>query len=228
MNALSSKSSLKDYQHFIDEVYGPSNHRHFTPMDMLANIERFAMRSLKGIRKHDDEKTKINVLITLGWFLSLMSLYDIAIENVLWRRFPYRCSYCGTCPCSCKEKRVQKRKILRASNARRPKTLVGFQQMFGAIYPASKRTLEHAGIHFAEEIGELSEAVLRFRYGHTENDFGVIELEAADIFSCSMGICNSLGIDLGAELARSFAHGCHVCRKIPCQCEYSTVMNFKS
>ncbi|OGG47442.1 hypothetical protein A2761_03160 [Candidatus Kaiserbacteria bacterium RIFCSPHIGHO2_01_FULL_51_33] len=228
MRRITSQSSLTDYQHFIEKVYGPSNRRHFTAPEMLTNIERYVMRSLKGIRKNDTDKIQLNVVIALNWFLSLLNLLEIDLEKAVWNRFPYLCSYCGTCPCSCKEKKVKKRKSLRISSALRPKTLHGFQEMFGRIYPASNRTLEHAGIHLAEEMGELSEAVLKFRGGLTKQDFYSIESEGADLFSCFMGVCNSIHVDLAKELAHLFPRGCHVCNKIPCVCEYSLVINFKS
>jgi NTP pyrophosphatase (non-canonical NTP hydrolase) len=231
MALLTSNSSLRDYQDFVDEVYGPSNKRHFSVDEMLTNIERFSMRGLKGIRKDNKEKVKLNAIIAMSWFMSLMGQFDIDLEKSVWKRFSYMCSYCGECPCACKAKKVQKRvaaKIAENAGQAKPKTLKGFQTMFNEIYPAATRTLEHAGIHWVEEIGELSEAVLRFRGHHSEADFDQIILESSDLFSCFMGVFNSLGIDYQKELVSMFSNGCHVCKKTPCQCDYNFVLNFKS
>jgi NTP pyrophosphatase (non-canonical NTP hydrolase) len=225
---MKTTSSLRDYQRFVDQVYGPSNERHFSVDEMLTNISRFAMRGLKGIRKNDPEKIKLNITIALSWFTSLMNQLDIDLEDSVWHRFPYLCSYCGECPCACKKKKIQKRVKIKIDSSLKPKTIHDLQAMFDNIYPAGGRTLEHAGIHLAEEIGELSEAVLKFRGHHSDTDMAQVVLEASDLFSCFMGVFNSLDFDYSKYLASQFSDGCHVCKKTPCVCEYDAVVNFKS
>lgn len=228
--ATSSKPnhSLYHYQDLVKRIYGPKNMQHFTVEEMLTNINRFTMRALKGIRKGDMEKMNSNCVIALSWFLSLMSQLSIDIEDQIWQRFPYLCSYCGECPCVCKTRKIKKRVEIKVDSKKRPADVQGLQKMFNDIYPASGRTLEHAGIHLAEETGELSEAVLKFRGHHGEADFGKVILEAADLYSCFMGVFNSVDFDYQAVLDRDFAKGCHVCHKIPCECPYDFVINYKS
>lgn len=226
--SMKETSSLRDYQAFVAAVYGQSNERHFNTDEMLTNITRFSMRGLKGIRKGDDSKTQTNMTIAMSWFMSLMNQLGVDLEDAVWQRFPYLCSYCGECPCACKRKKVHKRSKIKVDQNLRPKTIRQLQTMFDGIYPASERTLEHAGIHLAEETGELSEAVLRFRGHHRDEDMEQVVLEASDLFSCFMGIFNSLGYDYSEELAAQFSDGCHVCKKTPCVCEYDAVVNFKS
>ncbi len=228
MASLYLTSSLKDYQQFVSDVYGFSNSRHFTVYEMLTNVERFIMRCLKGIRKSDTKKIKINLLISLSWFLSTMNQLKIDLEDSVWKRFPYACSYCGACPCMCKEKKIQKRLKFRKGLHSRPKTIQGLQKMFNDIYPAPQRTLESAGVHLAEEIGELSEAVLKFRGSHTDKDLENVVAEASDLFSCLMGVCNSIHFNVAKEFARSYTNGCHVCHKTPCVCTYQFIMDFRS
>jgi hypothetical protein len=72
-------STIKEYQHFVKDVYGLSNDRYFNLQDMLANVERFMTRSLKGIRKGDNEKIKLNLMISLSWFISMMNQLHINI-----------------------------------------------------------------------------------------------------------------------------------------------------
>ncbi|MDB5195506.1 MAG: hypothetical protein JWO84_690 [Parcubacteria group bacterium] len=228
MAALKPYSSLTDYQRFANEVYGASNRRHFTVDEMLTNIVRFAMRGLKGIRKGDSEKVRTNMTIALSWTMSLLNQLDLTIEQHVWERFPYVCSYCGSCPCACKAKKVKKRVIVKVNPRLRPRTLHDLQVMFNEIYPASTRTLEHAGIHLAEEVGEFSEAVMAFRGNHTESEFDNVILEASDLFSCFMGVFNSLEVDYEKTLVASFKNGCHACKHTPCICEYNYVVNFKS
>lgn len=228
MASLKTHASFKDYQNFVHAVYGPSNLRNFSVEDMITNITRFSMRGLKGVRKNDAEKIKMNIVIAMSWFISLMNQFDINIEDCVWRRFPYLCSYCGECPCACKVKKIQKRVKIKINDNLHPKGISGFQKMFNDIYPAKGRTLEHAGIHMAEEVGELSEALLMFRGQHTPENFAQFELEASDLVSCFLGMFNSASIDYEKTLVQMFSNGCHECKKTPCICEYNHVVNFRS
>jgi NTP pyrophosphatase (non-canonical NTP hydrolase) len=228
MPSITPNTSIRDFQNFVDEVYGLSNDRHFDLWDMLSNIERFTMRSLKGLRKKDYNKAKINIIISLSWFSSLLNRLHIDLEDAVWKRFPYLCSYCATCPCSCKEKKIKSRKRANVNDLKKPSSLKDFQIMFKKIYPPEERTIEHAGIHLAEEMGEFSEAVLKYTGEHRNELFEEIVSESADIFSCMMSLFNSLDIDVAKELSEMFSNNCHVCHKSPCECGFNFIVNFDS
>lgn len=228
MASLTTRSSLTDYQNFVGEVYDLPDDRHFNTSDMLANMERFLMRGLKGIRKKDEGKVKINMIIASSWLMSLLNQLHIDIEKETWDRFPHVCSYCASCPCVCKERKVIQRKKITRNDAQKPTSISGFQKMFEEVYPSSRRTIQDAGIHLAEEMGELSEAVLLYRGLRKQIDFDNMKLEAADLMSCFMGIFNSLQLDFAKELALHFHDNCYRCHKVPCVCTFVDVMNFKS
>ena len=228
MLSVKPDTTIKEYQNFVKEVYGKPNDLHYDISDMLSNVQRFSMRALKGIRKNDIEKTRTNILISLSWFMSSMNRLHIDLENVVWKRFPYLCSYCGSCPCSCEENKVGERQDLIADQLKRPFSLKQFQHMFEKIYSSEKRTREHAGVHLAEEIGEFSEALLAYRGEHKEEHLKKVSIEAADVFSCFLGVCNSLNINMAEELSKIFFENCHVCKKAPCECDFSFVVNYKS
>lgn len=228
MASLNKNITIKEYQKFIEEVYGLPNDRHFSAWDMLTNIERFITRSLKGIRKVDSEKTKLNLIISLSWFMSLINQLHIDLEKEIWKRFPYACSYCGDCPCSCKERKIKKRQKIKINQTDKPEKLSDFQKMFEKIYPSKKRTLVDAGIHLAEEIGELAEAILAYRGSHRKEDFNNIKTETADLFSCVTGVFNSMKISVAEEASVIFSKNCHICKKAPCQCDFSHIVRFKS
>jgi len=228
MASVKPNTTINEYQNFVKEVYGLPNDRYFSVWDMVTNMERFTMRGLKGIRKNDKEKTKINLLIAISWFTSMMNQLHINIENEAWKRFPYLCSYCGSCPCSCKEKKIEKRQKVFIDENKRPKTFKDFQNMFSEIYPPQNRTIEHAGVHLAEEIGEFSEAILTYRGERKNEDFKKIALEVADLFSCFMGVFNSLETDVAKELSIMFSNNCHVCKNAPCTCNFVDITGFES
>jgi len=228
MPSVKRNTTIKEYQDFTQEVYGLSNDRYFSAWDMLSNVERFTMRGLKGIRKSDVEKTKTNLLISLSWFMSLMNQLHIDVEKEIWERFPGKCSYCQSCPCICKSKKMSKRKEKISTKKKTSKTLEDFQRMFEEIYPSNNRTLEHAGVHLAEEIGELSEAMLTYRGSHMDADFKQVALEIADFFSCFAGVFNSMKISIAKELEILFSENCHVCKKAPCECSFADIIKYKS
>ncbi|OGZ65359.1 MAG: hypothetical protein A3C50_03385 [Candidatus Staskawiczbacteria bacterium RIFCSPHIGHO2_02_FULL_43_16] len=228
MPQIKPDSTIKEYQQFVHEVYGLQNARYFSLQDMLNNIERFTTRALKGIRKGDAQKTKLNLMISLSWFISMMNQLHIDIEEEVWKRFPYMCSYCAHCPCVCKAKKIQARQKVVIDNKKRPVTMEDFQKMFSNIYPASTRTLDHAGVHLAEEMGEIAESILIYRGSHQDEGFKNVILECADFISCLMGVCNSLEINLAKEISKEFSQNCHVCKKAPCQCNFAQIMQFKS
>lgn len=221
-------TTIKEYQEFVQDVYGLSNIRDFTLQDMLNNVERFITRGLKGIRKGDSQKIKLNLMISLRWFMLMVNQLQIDIEQEVWKRFPYMCSYCASCPCSCKAQKVQTRQKVTVNENKRPKTMEEFQKMFDKIYPASARTLEHAGMHLAEELGEIAESILTYKGSHKDESFKKIILECADLISCLMGVFNSLKIDLPKEISMEFYENCHLCKKAPCVCSFTDIMEFKS
>lgn len=227
MPSVSKNTTIKQYQDFVNDVYGISNERHFSLWDMHANMERFAMRALKGIRKNELEKTKLNLLISLSWFISTLNRLHIDLENEIWKKFPYICSYCGACPCDCKEKKIKTKQPLNIDELKKPNTLEDFQKMFERIYPPSSRSMDHAGVHLAEEIGEFSEAMLAYRGGFKEELFNEILTESADLFSCVAGVFNSLDVNIAKELSEMFGNSCHACKKAPCECSFDYIIKFK-
>ncbi|MFA6269386.1 MAG: hypothetical protein WC652_06210, partial [archaeon] len=195
--------------------------------EMLDNVSRFTMRALKGIRKKDNENVTKNMVISLSWFLSMLNRLYIDVEEELWMRFPFVCSYCNSESCVCALKRPLNRQKVIIDESKRPKTVRAFQEMFEKIYPAPKRTLEHAGVHLAEELGEFSEAFWIYRASKSKGDFEQLSLEAADFLSCFMVVFNSLNVDLASELSKYYFDNCHVCHKAPCECTYEYIKSFK-
>ena len=228
MASVTKSTTITEYASFVSSIYSIANDRYYTLWDMLSNIQRFAMRSVKGVRKHNTEKTKFNTTIALSWFTSLMNQLHIDMGEIIWKRFPYMCSYCGEAPCRCKEEKVKTRRKISGDESKRPRTLEEFQVMFGRIYPKEGRTTQDAAIHFAEETGELSEAFHAYMGDRSTVHLERVYAESADFFSCAMGLLNSVGADWLGEVSTVFAYGCHVCHKIPCVCTFDSVVKFRS
>ncbi|HLD04213.1 MAG TPA: hypothetical protein VJG90_00685 [Candidatus Nanoarchaeia archaeon] len=227
MPSLSSDASIQQIQAFAREVYALPNDRCYELEDLLGNVQRFAMRGLKGIRQGDIEKTKKNLIVSFSWFMSIMNRLHMDVEEAVWQRFPYACSYCANCPCECKAEQPAARETPPVSETRRPHTLAEFQRMFNEVYPSGSRLLAMVAVHLAEEIGEFSEALLAWKGTHTERDFDKVFVEGADYFSCILTLFNTLKISMAQELAKMFHNNCHICHNLPCSCSYDFVREFK-
>lgn len=218
---------LNQFQYFIKEVYEVPNNRNFELGEMLNNVQRFCMRGLKGIRKNNLEQTKKNLIISFSFFMSILNRIEVSVEEETWKRFPNVCSYCNSLPCACKEKHTEFRQEVSILDSNKPLTLKDFQDMFERIYPSATRTLEHAGVHLAEEMGEFSEAIWAYRSERTEKDFDKIKLEVADYMSCIMGVFNSLNLDLAVEISKMYKKNCHECNTSPCSCSHEKIKKYR-
>ncbi len=186
------------------------------------------MRALKGVRKDDKQKVKVNILIAFSWLMATANRLHVDLEEEVWKRFPALCSYCGSKPCSCKQSKPKHRKQIVRSPLLKPNNLIEIQEMFAQIYPAKNRTIADAGVHLAEEMGEVSEAIHNYLGKHEGKLFIEIKLEMADYVSCILGLANSAEIDVAKELAKLFRNNCHICHKAPCVCSFSSIAGLES
>lgn len=228
MPRFQKNQSLSEFQAFVKDVYGLPNDRSYSLESLLTQQQRFSMRALKGIRKRDKEKIKFNLLISLSWFMSIANRLHIDVEDCVWKRFPMLCSYCAGKPCRCRKIKPSKRQKVRIDNALRPHALSEFQEMFRLIYPVKSRTLADAGVHLAEEMGEVAEAIHHYYGQHLHRQFNDIRYEIADFMSCAFGVANSAEINVAEELGKMFSNNCHVCHKAPCVCSFSFVSKIET
>ncbi len=228
MFSFRKTGTLADFQSFIRDVYTIPDDRIYSIWDLLTQQQRFAMRALKGIRKGSKEKLKKNLLISFSWLMAIVNRLHIEIEEEVWKRFPMLCSYCGYRPCVCKKIKLVGRVKGKIDNTLRPHNLAEFQKMFNKIYPGNRRTLADAGVHLAEEMGEVSEAVHNYLGQHQQKQFDDIKLEIADFISCIFGVANSAKIDVAKELTNIYNNNCHVCHGAPCICRFSEIAQIQT
>ncbi|OGI87024.1 hypothetical protein A2995_00440 [Candidatus Nomurabacteria bacterium RIFCSPLOWO2_01_FULL_33_24] len=228
MLKFDENQSLSQFQDFVNKIYGLPDDRLYSIWDLLTQQQRFAMRALKGIRKGDKEKLKTNLLISFSWLMAIANRLHIDLEEEVWRRFPAMCSYCGSSSCFCKKIKPSERQKVKIDSSLKPQNLIQSQKMFSVIYPPEGRTLAEAGVHLAEEMGEVSEAIHNFLGQHIQKQFDEIKLEMADYVSCVMGIANSAEINVARELSKIFYENCHICHKLPCACNFNSVASIKT
>lgn len=228
MPSLSSQATLSNFQELIGEIYGLPDDRLFSLSDLISNLERFTMRSLKGIRKGEKSKLELNLLISFSWLMAIANRLHIDVNEIVIDRFPLVCSYCQESPCTCKENKYQRRRKRTTTKRGAVNKIFDFQKMFEEIYPSSKRTISDAGVHLAEETGELSEACHSFQGQHKNSQFLNIKNETADYVSCLLGVANSANIDVAGALSRMYRNNCHACHKSPCECNFSYIAQYNS
>jgi NTP pyrophosphatase (non-canonical NTP hydrolase) len=226
---LASGDGFMELQLVVQRVYGLPNDRSFDISDLLNNVVRFAMRSVKSVRRvsagfgdRSEEYHRIiaNACIAFSWFTSSVNRLHLDLDEAVWKRFAGYCSYCTGRPCRCPQTGM-------AADMERPTSIGGYQQMFAEIYPPERRNLIEAIVHMAEEVGEFSEAVHTYRTRHNIDDLDAIALEAADYVSCVFGVFNSLPkASLEESLVSMFEHDCHVCTSAPCICGFSEVLEY--
>ncbi len=230
MAKFTKDQSIKDFQRFIREVYSVTNDRLYSTWDLLTHIQRFAMRGMKGVRRNDKKKIEQNLLISFAFLMAVANRLHIDAEEELWWRFPGLCPYCGRVPCTCrhgKRPSNRKKKLIESIDGR-PQSLNDYQKLFDQIYPAKGTSLVNTSIHFAEEVGELAEAVQTFSGRHTRKHFDDVLLELADLVSNVFTFANSAKINLAESLEKMYSDSCNVCHKSPCVCHFAKVAVMKS
>lgn len=228
MLSFKADQSLSEFQSLMEAIYGLPDDRLYTLSDLLVQQQRFTMRSLKGIRQNDKTKIILNMTIAFSWLMSISNRLHIDLESEVWQRFPGVCSYCSGQPCVCAKVKPKSRQKNVKPKGKKPDSLANLQKMFEQIYPVQNRTIADAGVHLAEEMGEVSEAVHNYSGQHKVELFEEIKLELADYISCLLGLANSIDCDMSKELAVMYRNNCHICHEAPCVCSYASVAKLRT
>lgn len=172
---------------------------------------------------------------SVAWWLALCGKVGVkSVEDMLWAKFPYFCTYCQQNPHDpdeCAEKKDKYQgppwELLAQLGTKneRPKSLGDWQRMFSSIYPAQQT--EEFGPSFGrltEELGELAEALRIFPAAP-----GYFLSEASDVFAWLMHIQNIIDqkkrtpkVDRGLILETAFCYAypdrCLDCNQSKCSC----------
>ncbi len=91
--------------------------------------------------------------------------------------------------------------------------IAAFQRLIETVYLEKdrRRGIDRTFLWFAEEVGELAEAI------RTNNRPG-LEEEFADVLAWLSTLASLTGVDLEAAVEKKYRHGCPKCLKTPCNC----------
>lgn len=222
------KKELRAWIEDINEIYRQANgDRDFKDVLLYAFEEVGRCSQLVRLKKFDHVKDTIPSLFK--WFCILYDKSGLGyseVNNILWNKFPGICPYCTKERCGCKrpKKRIKLDNIKNIADSRRdemPKTLEGWQQLFGKIYPrvpdAQDSEIYTNISHIDEELSELSEVHRKY---YIEKNINLIALEIADVFTWIIGLANffnereSDGYSLEMAVQEKFGDGgCPDCRE---------------
>jgi len=205
---------LDDLYRMVAYIYSEKN----TGRPVSATFSHF-VEVCGALAVHDRKKKREELTVedalckALGWYFPLLAkLKVVSVEELVFRKFPYACPYCRSCPHDdriCKTvrgtgKTVDHDAVVKKYDenlAKKPRTLAEWQKMFNEIYPRTFTEVSsgRSSIGLLEELGELAEAVRVFEK-HPKYFAG----EAADIFSYIMGIANEHSLKVEAEQGGKF------------------------
>jgi NTP pyrophosphatase (non-canonical NTP hydrolase) len=95
-----------------------------------------------------------------------------------------------------------------------------FQQLIRDIYfeKDNHRGLQGTFLWFVEEVGELAEAIGKYKQKNLPELKKNIALELADIFAWGSSVANLLDIDLEEAIKIKYPDYCLKCKSHPCTC----------
>lgn len=211
--------SLRDSQKVILDIYGIPDDQLYEVEDFLYYGKKFLLEYSKFYQEKNIDFAKENLTISLAWFLALMNRYHLDIEEITWRRYSYKCPFCASLPCFCEKKEGIPSKKTGRPASHKPATLSQWQKMIAKIY--REESPKELNLLLMRRMDDLHYSLRKFLREKEKKYFKQIELNSADYFVIFLRVFNSINGDLGEEFKELFENGCHVCHKIPCECNYS-------
>lgn len=236
---LNRDRPLDEWYMAINRIYWSRNSRE-NPVSIFAHlVEVIGGLSLVASQKQKgDLQPETFVPKALAWWMALCGAAHVrSVAEMLWAKFPGVCPYCHQCPhdtfeCTIRKQRAQGldwsalERIGLEKKRERPSALAEWQRMFCEIYPVQMtEPYGETFARFAEELGELAEAIRVFR----ESPQYFLN-EAADVFAWLMHIQNlidlnrrtsrvNVGTALAGEFCKTYPDLCVDCWKSPCRCD---------
>lgn len=228
--------SLDGWYNAINYIYWDKNF-HRDAMAIFTHLVEVSggLSLLASSKKKPEVVPEEFVQKCVAWWLALCGKVGVkSVENMLWAKFPYVCTYCHNNPhnpIKCAEiKRINLgpnwEQLARIGEEKeKPRSLGEWQFMFLNLYPSQQT--EDYGPTFArltEELGELAEALRIFPAAP-----GYFLSEAADVFAWLMHVQNIIDLkkgileeDIGKNLETGFCYAypdrCLDCNQAKCSC----------
>lgn len=216
---IKTEMNIKQLSEIVYRIYGVQDDRLYDLPDLFYYHQKWLLRHIDDKKNGRREKSIENLLISLAWYLAIISRFQIDLQSLLLKRYSFKCPYCLEIPCCC-DRNVKKR----AKKTGRPvsvKTdeIFGWQEVIAKIYPQG--SIEFKNLEILREQDIFHQAFRKFRQSSGKRSLREIEIASVDYFVELLKIANNLEIDLASECEKLFKNGCFVCHKTPCECFYS-------
>lgn len=221
-------ASLDDWQAAFHSLYGHiDDRRSFDSVwrHAMVNASKFS----SDIRKNNFGLAFTHLAHILCWTLSFAEhcrrskefgqngpfSTDLKLSDIVWEKYPGRCPYCDTNPCSCPSPGMAEAEgallTIPAGDPRaRPKTLDAWGVMFDSIYGNTHAVipLEALAFHLVEETGEVTSQIIRITEivngSSPEEKKKELQREVADVFSWICSVVSKINRTYFYPAARHF------------------------
>lgn len=234
MKTRTTPQSIKEFQAYMDELYGKVN------ADRSSDyLYGYLSRSVAYLGKNlaQNKADNQHFFRALSWLFSIANYYELDLQKCLFSRFPTICPYCLTRNCICFKTKKQPASYLpayKASKERSEKYTVfcnnnrdwsmsNAVNTLSSIYPNNEIVWHHAGPWYliakmAEEVGELHEAMSKF--ASNQKPISAIEEELADTFAWILSAWSIVfpSRSLDDAFVDYYYQDCPVCTNFPCSC----------
>jgi NTP pyrophosphatase (non-canonical NTP hydrolase) len=217
---------LDDLYKMVSSIYNDQNIGRSPSATFGHFVEVCGMLTMHDRRKRRESGLTVTDALckAMGWYFPLLTRMRVrSLEDLVYRKYPYACPYCGLAPhrdSQCKLVRgsgtfdhIRLRQLYRDNSGRRPLGLDDWQLMFQEIYPREADDRGRSTIGLFEELGELAEAIRVFDK-HPMYFLG----EAADVFSYLMGIANEHSLRLAQDQGDQFSFESEFLKRYPGLC----------
>lgn len=242
---------LNEWVALLHGLYGPTQNYSKSKYEIHTHLTEVCGVFGKHLFKKNDVEAAVDFLPKMfAWGIALLKAVhpeETNLEELILRKFPGVCPYCGQSPCVCwrgekptlDSERVQSDYYRNSSSIRRSAN--DFQLMFRKIYgktwgvpnsspESSQEFLRTPYTRMVEELAEVAEAI-RFNHLYPEN----FENELADFFAwwfCIVScfpVHSGRGMLLANEILWAAYPGyCPYCNSIPCFCRPGPVRELMS
>lgn len=195
------------------------------PDDRLYDLEDLFYYHQKWLLRYTDdkkhqriEKAIKNLIVSTAWYLGIVDRFRVNLQNILAKRYSYKCPYCLEIPCNCQKEKNRATKKTGRPVSGIPKDVIGWQKMIEKVYPAEQIEFKNLEILRSQDV--FHQAFRNFRRASGKRNLHDIGIKSADYFVEFLKVANNLKIDFALEYFRLFNEGCFACHKAPCKCKY--------
>ena len=192
--AALQEQSLDDWYTLLNRIYWNRNSQRGSAAVFSHLVEVIGgLSSLVSKKKEKGAKVQKTIAKALAWWIALCGHVGVeSVSDMLWAKFPGVCPYCERdrhTPDECAERKQARngpdwhrlQQIASERAQQKPKTIAGWQKMFGTIYsPDINEDFAPTFAKLTEEVGELAEALRVFSAARATFSRGSRRLRLAD------------------------------------------------